>query len=234
MQPVINVEILGINRSDDSANNSSFLEDVSLVWLQDTAAQSVWNRWSATYRDVFILDSRNQVYAVFNLTQHDLGDPQNREQIKSLFLDAARIVDTDHDGLPDDWEQANFGDLAPRPSDDTDGDGVDNFFEYAFGTNPHNPNSKSSFRVTVSASGPDRFCTVTFRRRAGSHVKYILETSADLNQWSSSPAAIRLIEAFRNSFDGTGTGETTIALTTPIQLQSQAYIRVRAVLSSPP
>ena len=52
-------------------------------------------------RDVFILDSRNQVYAVFNLTQHDLADPQNREQIKSLFLDAARIVDTDHDGLPE-------------------------------------------------------------------------------------------------------------------------------------
>lgn len=179
-----------------------------------------------------ILDSRNRVSAVYNLTDHDLANPQNRAQLKSLFLDAARVVDTDKDGLPDDWEEAHFGNLSAKPSDDTDGDGVDNFSEYAFGTDPRDPKSKASLRVTATAGRLDLF-TVTFRRRAGAHVKFIVETSADLNQWSVSSAALRVIEPFRNLCDGTGIGETTISLTTPIPAQSQAYVRVRAVPSTP-
>jgi hypothetical protein len=202
-----------------------------LPWLQDTAEASVWNLWQVTYRDVVILDSRNRVSAVFNLTQHDLALSQNRDQLKALFLAAARTVDADKDGLPDDWEEAHFADLSAKASDDPDGDGANNFSEYAFGTDPRDPKSKVALRVTMTAAKPDLF-TVTFRRRAGSHVKFIVETSTDLNQWSVSSSAIRVIEPFRNLFDGTGTGETTISLTTPIPSQSQAYVRVRAVPSA--
>lgn len=170
---------------------------------------------------------------MYNLTDHDLANPQNREQLKALFLSAARLVDSDKDGLPDDWEEAQFGDLSAKPNEDTDGDGSDNFSEYAFGTNPRDPKSKASLRVTATAGRRDLF-TVTFRRRAGAQVKFIVETSTDLNQWASAPTAIRVIEPFRNFFDGTGTGETTIALTAPIPAQSQAYVRVRAVPSSTP
>jgi len=202
-----------------------------LPWLQDTAEASVWSLWQVTYRDVVILDSRNRVSAVFNLTQHDLALSQNRDQLKALFLAAARTVDTDKDGLPDDWEEAHFGDLSAKASDDPDGDGADNFSEYAFGTDPRDPKSKGFLRAIATPGRPD-LLIVTFRRRAGSQVKFVVETSTDLIQWSASSSAIRVIEPFRNLFDGTGTGETTISLTTPIPGQSQAYVRVRAVPSA--
>jgi len=45
-------------------------------------------------------------------------------------------VDTDNDGLPDNWEYAYFGNLAQGPNDDYDGDGLTNAQEYAGNTNP--------------------------------------------------------------------------------------------------
>jgi hypothetical protein len=44
--------------------------------------------------------------------------------------------DSDADGLPDTWEQANFGDLLQMGSGDADGDGLLNSAELAAGTNP--------------------------------------------------------------------------------------------------
>ncbi|MEY2485329.1 MAG: hypothetical protein QOH39_977 [Verrucomicrobiota bacterium] len=49
-------------------------------------------------------------------------------------------VDTDGDGLPDDWEQQYFGSTtAASPTVDSDGDGVSNYDEFLAGTNPLNP-----------------------------------------------------------------------------------------------
>lgn len=44
--------------------------------------------------------------------------------------------DSDGDGLPDWWEQFYFGTLAYSGTDDPDGDGFSNAYEYAFGLNP--------------------------------------------------------------------------------------------------
>ncbi len=53
------------------------------------------------------------------------------------------LVDSDGDGLPDDWE-ANNGLNSLDPTDarlDSDGDGLDNLQEYQAGTNPRDPSS---------------------------------------------------------------------------------------------
>ncbi|HAB17326.1 MAG TPA: hypothetical protein DCE44_12855, partial [Verrucomicrobiales bacterium] len=45
--------------------------------------------------------------------------------------------DVDGDGLPDDWEMRIFGNLNQRPTDDPDGDTLDNAREFALTTNPN-------------------------------------------------------------------------------------------------
>jgi hypothetical protein len=66
--------------------------------------------------------------------------------------DAALLLDSDGDTLPDTWEIANFGNLTRTATGDFDNDGVSNADEFREGTNP---NSVSSFktRLTVITDG---------------------------------------------------------------------------------
>lgn len=57
------------------------------------------------------------------------------------FVFYANADDTDGDTLPDAWEITFFGSLAPLPTGDDDGDGVNNADEYAAGSLPTNPSS---------------------------------------------------------------------------------------------
>jgi hypothetical protein len=62
-----------------------------------------------------------------------------------------QTADTDADGLPDAWENQNFGNLAATSTLDSDGDGTTNMMEYLAGTNP--VSAASVFRPTSHASG---------------------------------------------------------------------------------
>jgi subtilisin family serine protease/subtilisin-like proprotein convertase family protein len=53
-----------------------------------------------------------------------------------LTVRGVPIVDTDNDGLDDNWEQARFGTLAYGARDDPDKDGWNNAAEQAMGTDP--------------------------------------------------------------------------------------------------
>ncbi len=66
----------------------------------------------------------------------------------SLIIRGTQIIDTDHDGLDDNWELAHFGTLAYGPKDDPDGDGYSNAREQVMGTNPMAPNDP--FRVDLN------------------------------------------------------------------------------------
>ncbi len=61
-------------------------------------------------------------------------------------------VDTDNDGLPDDWELQYFGNLGQDGEGDPDGDGKRNMTEYLAGWNPTIPNRLSDYG-RVSAVG---------------------------------------------------------------------------------
>jgi hypothetical protein len=225
--PAINIEILGVNKHDRAAYNAN-IAPYHLPWLQDTVTNSVWGTWHVLWRDVWVLDAQNRLYTVYNLSDHDLTDPANREFLKQLFREAATFVDVDADGLFDDWEMLNFGNLSATPAGDADGDTQNNFSEYAFGTSPNDIDSKTSFRANVEVAGTNRYFHVSFRRRAGSAVTYALETSSDLITWSAASNTVTILEPFKNLFDGTGTGQTTCKLTVPIESQARAFLRVRA------
>jgi len=98
----------------------------------------------------------------------------------------ALVVDTDFDGLPDEWELANGFD--PRnsgglngPLGDPDGDGSGNLHEYLAGTDPHD--DQDYLQLWVNVSPP--YCALSFNTRAGR--TYAIEAATDLgvtNVWS--------------------------------------------------
>ena len=211
-----------------SSGNDSITFGRTLSWLQDTENESVWKRWQVVFRDLRILNSRNELYAVFNLTQHDLALETNRTTLKQYFLAAAKSLDTDADQLPDDWELRYFGNLEAKPGEDPDGDGADNFTEFACGTDPTNPKSYLPIKSGLASKGQQKLLSATFKRRAGAILDYQIETSPDLQQWTPSPAEILLMRPLRNLFDGTGTSEATYSLSQPIAEQPHRFLRIRA------
>ena len=76
--------------------------------------------------------------ATFNVTAayNEIGGPTIEKTIV-FAVGGATIVDSDADGLPDDWEIMHFGNLDQGPADDTaDMDGLTNAQEYELGTDP--------------------------------------------------------------------------------------------------
>jgi hypothetical protein len=48
----------------------------------------VWTSWEIVYRDVVIVDDANERIGVYNLTEHDLGEATNREELMALLRGA--------------------------------------------------------------------------------------------------------------------------------------------------
>jgi hypothetical protein len=71
-----------------------------------------------------------------------------------LTLDGVPIVDSDHDGLDDDWELRWFGHLRFGPQDDPDMDGLSNAVEQWIGSNPARNNFP--LRVNLDNASSDR------------------------------------------------------------------------------
>ena len=90
--------------------------------------------------------------------------------------------DSDGDGLPDAWEQANGTFVfIPDANDDPDGDGLTNREEYLAGTHPNNAASALRFTQITATGG-----NVTLQFFAVSNRSYSLlyKPSPDAAQWS--------------------------------------------------
>jgi len=89
-------------------------------------------------------------------------------------------LDSDHDGLPDDWEQFYFGQLGIGASNSFTGDGISNFSKYLAGTNP--TNSAGNFRLLsveqISGATELHFNFAPSRQ-------YSVQWSDDLQHWQT-------------------------------------------------
>ena len=93
--------------------------------------------FAASFLPVMSADGKTVVFQSFagDLVE---GDYNN---FRDLFVARLGGVDSDHDGLDDDWEVAFFGDLSRSGAGDFDGDGYTDAQEFVAGTDPKNNGS---------------------------------------------------------------------------------------------
>lgn len=93
---------------------------------------------------------------------------------------AVTDADTDHDGLPDDWERFWSGDLSLTADGDPDSDDLSNHAEFIAGTDP--ADRASALRILASRFEADGNAVVRFPIAASRN--YRVEVSEDLASWS--------------------------------------------------
>jgi hypothetical protein len=94
-----------------------------------------------------------------------------------VFLDLNRThVDSDNDGLPDDWERSHFGNLAAHPEVAAAKDGVSNFLSMAMGLDPIKP--KAHLMPFIKAE-PDSSFAFYFRLAAATTPTVVTAVSSD-------------------------------------------------------
>lgn len=97
----------------------------------------------------------------------------------SLILKGVPILDTDGDGLDDNWETARLGSLAFGPLDDPDGDGFSNAREQAIGSHPNDLNSPFRFELDASVwSSSLRLLRVSWPAAAGRAYELRMNTNS--------------------------------------------------------
>ncbi len=104
-----------------------------------------------------------------------LGNPAQLDLTVTVVGD----TDTDHDGLPDDWERFYFGNLDATAEGDPDGDGVSNLAEYKAGTDPTRRESVLAVTAYHRVDG-----AAVLRFPVAPSQRITVERSEDLQTWS--------------------------------------------------
>jgi hypothetical protein len=87
--PQVPISILGVNYIDAESGSASVTNGTDLPWLQDVVSENVWSSWGASDKSVFILGIANEEVIVYSVALHDLGVPDNFNELKQLLLDTA-------------------------------------------------------------------------------------------------------------------------------------------------
>lgn len=115
-------------------------------------------------------------YTIFNT----LADPTEYPLLDIEGTVVRTNLDSDNDGLPDDWEQFYFGRLGVGATNSFTGDGVNNLAKYIAGTNP--TNSADDFRLL---SIQNRSGVNELRFTFAPNRQYSVRWSDDLQHWQT-------------------------------------------------
>jgi len=83
------ISILGVNRLGSASASPSVCEGRDIPWLEDDPADSTWQLWNVTYRDVYIVGPDNEFLAVYNLTDNNLANADRYAELKAMIEEAA-------------------------------------------------------------------------------------------------------------------------------------------------
>jgi hypothetical protein len=95
--PQLEIQLLGVNGYGHQGGNAAATAGRDIPLLQDVDSDGAnnshaWDLWDVTYRDVVILDDENVPVGVYNLTEHDLADPDSYATLRQMLIDAALAV----------------------------------------------------------------------------------------------------------------------------------------------
>jgi hypothetical protein len=119
-------------------------------------------------------------------------------------LSRADFVDTDNDGIDDNWEMQYFGDLSHDGTGDSDGDGQSDLQEYLAGTNPTDPNSV--FRGNLLAPSPNGAVVVTWKAQLGLSYRMQYKNRLEDPTWLDLPSPAIVSGSTGSATDATAAG----------------------------
>ncbi|RYD24133.1 MAG: hypothetical protein EOP88_01405 [Verrucomicrobiaceae bacterium] len=108
------------------------------------------------------------------------------KMVSAMRRDMGIVADSDSDGIPDDWETFNFGNLSQGAAGDPDGDGVSNLDEYNTDSNPNAAGARSgrTYKLRVQFSG--KFAAVAGGSTTDGAVVQQVSSAAGLEQrWTA-------------------------------------------------
>ncbi|HEX2751101.1 MAG TPA: hypothetical protein VHM91_24040, partial [Verrucomicrobiales bacterium] len=179
-----------------SGTVSDLVSGVASVTVNGLPATVTGTGWTAAMAPLTPGENTITIVATDNAVP-----PNQTTERRSVYL-VSGSLDADHDGLPDAWEYSHQldlfddGSLSPvnGPLGDPDFDGMSNLMEYAFNTDPNQPDGPVSVSLTAlppSGEG-DAGLYITYRRRvAAPGIDFEVRFSPDMASWAPEPDSLQ-------------------------------------------
>ena len=88
--PSLAINILAVNEVGYESGISAISAVGDLPVLQDDTSATIWSSWSASWRDVVVLDGNNAEVYRFNLSTYNLGNTRDYDHLKAVFVAVAQ------------------------------------------------------------------------------------------------------------------------------------------------
>lgn len=76
---------MAVNENGYESGQQKMSDLGDLPLLQDVSSANVWESWGIRFRDVVILNEKNECFAIFNLTDNNLSEAKNYAALKALM-----------------------------------------------------------------------------------------------------------------------------------------------------
>ncbi len=186
---LLEVRIVGVNMAADA--NIPLPQGFGLPMAQDLPEIDMWATWGVQWRDVILVDERNNGVGIpniprntLNLSFFDLGKPENYATLKEILLLMANPVDNNGNRIADTLEEDVFGSILE--GEDLTAEQLERL-AFVSSLEP-----LQLERVTSVDAGTSAAALLRTRRRAYGSIRprTVLEISTDGSLWSANPSEI--------------------------------------------
>ncbi len=160
----------------------TYVRDIALATTRLVSAKPDGTPSAANLALILPALSANGAWAAYDTEATDLG-ATDANQASDVFARTIGFIDSDNDGMDDDWEMANFGTLARDGTADYDLDGMTDLQEFLAGTNP--ASNSSLLRATVGTS-----VTIRWTAEPGKSYKVQYQQSVAGSNWNDLPGTV--------------------------------------------